>query len=65
MLAIRRPARAPTHTEIVDEALAAMAAGETPQPEPVSPPVKPARRFKRRPRRRDRGQRRPRAAACR
>ncbi len=46
VLAIRRPSVPRTNTEIVDEALAAMAAGETPPAEPVSSPERPARRFR-------------------
>ena len=47
VLAIRRPhAVAPADTEVVDQALAAMAAGETPEPEPASPPEKRTRRFR-------------------
>jgi len=46
VLALRRPATPRTNTEIVDEALAVIAAGQTPETEPVSPPAKPTRRFR-------------------
>jgi hypothetical protein len=46
VLALRRPAPPRTNTEIVDEALAVMAAGKTPEPEPATPPAKPTRRFR-------------------
>ena len=46
VLALRRPATPRTNTEIVDEALAVLAAGETPEREPATPPAKPTRRFR-------------------
>jgi hypothetical protein len=46
VLAVRRPAREPSNSEVVDQALAALAAGEPPVREPVEPPAKPTRRFR-------------------
>jgi hypothetical protein len=59
VLALRRPAREPSNTEVVDAALAALApassatprgaarpAGETPPPQPVEPAARRTRRFR-------------------
>ena len=46
VLALRRPATPRTNTEIVDEALAVLAAGDSPEREPATAPAKPARRFR-------------------